>query len=90
MAHRNVLNAVDTVLDLPSRATNADASVHGPPVQGIVSAASGNDAQLVRRTSFFAKVALFRPHGNAPCTPANYSVGSFYCMIWSILIEHDC
>ncbi|KAK9919147.1 hypothetical protein WJX75_009706 [Coccomyxa subellipsoidea] len=55
VAHRNVLNAVDTVLDLPSRATNADASVHGPPVQGIVSAASGGDAQLVRRTSFFAK-----------------------------------
>lgn len=57
VARRNVLNAVDTVLDLPSRATNADASVHGPPVQGIVSAASGGDAQLVRRMSFFAKVS---------------------------------
>ncbi len=33
--------AVDTALDLPLRATPADASVHGPPVQGIV---SGGDA----------------------------------------------
>lgn len=58
LAHKNVLHAVDSVLDLPSRATNAHVSVHGPPVQGIVSAASGGDAQLVRRTSFFAKVPL--------------------------------
>ncbi len=56
MAHRNVLKAVDSVLDLPQRATTADVSVHGAPVQGIVSAMSGGDAQLVRRTSFFAKV----------------------------------
>ncbi|BDA46964.1 CSC1-like protein At4g02900 [Coccomyxa sp. Obi] len=55
MAHHNVLKAVDSVLDLPQRATTADVSVHGAPVQGIVSAASGGDAQLVRRTSFFAK-----------------------------------
>ena len=68
MAHRNVLKAVDSVLDLPQRATTADASVHGAPVQGIVSASSGGDAQLVRRTSFFAKVSNLFAHcaGHAP------------------------
>ena len=90
MAHRNVLNAVDTVLDLPSRATNVDASVHGPPVQGIVSAASGNHAQLVRRTSFFAKVRSFglmgMPHAHQPTTLRGVSIAC----LGSILIEHDC
>lgn len=40
-AQAAVSKAVDTALDLPLRATPADASVHGPPVQGIV---SGGDA----------------------------------------------
>ena len=47
-----VSKAVDTALDLPLRATPADASVHGPPVQGIVSTGEssppGKPPQLMR------------------------------------------
>ena len=48
MVHGNIARAVGTVVDAPARVTNADVSVHGPPVTGILSAGSGGDAQLVR------------------------------------------
>lgn len=77
VAHRNVLKAVDSVLDLPQRATTADVSLHGAPVQGIVSASSGGDAQLVRRTSFFAKVSsllcVLGMRGSSGCMPFRLS-----------------
>ncbi len=47
-AHENIIRAVSTVVDAPARVTNADASVHGAPVRGIVSGATGQDAQLLR------------------------------------------
>jgi hypothetical protein len=46
--HGNIVRAVGTVVDAPARVTNADASVHGPPVRGIISSSSGQDAQLLR------------------------------------------
>ena len=47
-AQHLVTKAVDTALDAPARATAADASVHGSPVQGIVSGDDGKEPQLLR------------------------------------------
>jgi hypothetical protein len=54
--HKHVVRAVDTVAEAPSLVTNADISMHGPPVQGILPASGDQDTQLLRGVA--SKVAL--------------------------------
>ena len=48
---RNITKAVDSVLNLPARATQMDTSVHGQPVAGIVSAPEGTEVPTLLRSN---------------------------------------
>ena len=48
---RNIAKAMDSVLNLPARATQTETSVHGQPVAGIVSAPEGTDVPTLLRSN---------------------------------------
>lgn len=48
---KNVMKAVDSVLNLPARATQVETSVHGQPVAGIVTAPDGEEQPTLLRSN---------------------------------------
>lgn len=48
---KNITKAMDSVLNLPARATQVDTSVHGQPVAGIVSTPEGGELPTLLRSN---------------------------------------